>query len=359
MKKLSDIVKSWTSAQWDALVRQYLPADVLTDRFWQGKPGPCPICADGDDRFTYDNKNGRGDWVCRKCNAGSPKAGDGIELVCRYTGMSYLELQCRLNGEPLEPLTLPAARSASVKARKSSDPEWKRRRIAKQWTDAKPLVPGDRALRYLAARVPGLCAPLPKALRLGLQDYRHDDVVVGRYWTIVAQFTLPDGRMATVHRTSLDTSRPEKATVISADGEILPAKRNDVSALPPAGGAVRLMAPRNGELGIAEGLETAYAAYMLFGVPTWYCLNRVLLSQFVVPEGLGIHTIHIFADFDQVDPKTGKSPGMADALTLAKRLRAAGLNVVIHRPLVRGTDFCDQWRTGYQLRAMSEAGVTA
>ncbi|MBR7551502.1 hypothetical protein KC220_23465, partial [Mycobacterium tuberculosis] len=90
--------------------------------------------------------------------------------------------------------------------------------------------------------------------------------------------------------------------IISKDGEVLPAKRNDVSALPLAGGAVRLMTPRNGEIGIAEGLETSYAAYMLFGVPMWYCLNRVLVSQFVVPEGLGIHTVHIFADFDAVDP---------------------------------------------------------
>ncbi|RWA55733.1 DNA primase [Cupriavidus sp. UYMSc13B] len=214
-------------------------------------------------------------------------------------------------------------------------------------------------MRYLAARVPGLRAPRPKALRLAVQDYWYENELLGRYPTIVAQFTLPDGRMATVHRTSLDPELPAKATVLTRHGEILPVKRNDVSALPLAGGAVRLMQPRHGEIGVAEGLENAYAAYMLFGVPAWNCLNRVLLRQFVVPQDLGIHTVHIFADFDRIDPKTGKSPGMADALALQKRLRAEGLKTVMHRPKVRGTDFCDQWRTEYQLRLMSQQAITA
>lgn len=360
MKKLSEIVEGWTSEQWDALVQQYLPASVLTDRFWRGLPCPCPICG-GNDRFTYGNKSRavtRGDWVCRKCNAGSPKAGDGIELVCSYTRMSYFELQCRLNGEPMRPIEPVPNRPAASRSQ-PLDSEAKLRRIERQWADASCLSSGDHAMRYLAARIPGLRAPQPQSLRLAVQDYWHEKKLIGRFPTIVAQFTLPDGCMATVHRTSLDANKPAKATVISAEGEILPAKRNDVSALPPRGGAVRLMPSRNGVLGIAEGLETAYAAYMLFGVPTWYCLNRVLLSQFVVPEGLGIHTIHIFADFDAVDVKTGKSPGVADALALQKRLRQAGFKVVLHRPKVRGTDFCDEWRTEFQLRQISQQAVAA
>lgn len=358
MKKLSEIVQNWTPTQWDALVNQYLPAAFLTDGFWRGRPGPCPICG-GHDRFTYDNKRGRGDWVCRKCNAGSPKAGDGIELVCRATGMSYHELTCRLNGESVQPICPLPSRAVAHRPKKNADPIWKMRRIQKQWDEAAPLTPGDHAMRYLATRVPGLRAPRPQSLRVAMQDYMFEDEVIGRYLTIIAKFTLPDGQMATVHRTSLDPLKPCKATIISKDGEVLPSKRNDVSALPVAGGAVRLMAPRNGELGIAEGLETSYAAYMLFGVPTWYCLNRVLVSQFVVPPGLGIHTVHIFADFDEVDPKTGKSPGMADALTLAKRLRAAGFKVVIHRPKLRGTDFCDEWSAVFQARCMSQVAVAA
>jgi putative DNA primase/helicase len=79
------------------------------------------------------------------------------------------------------------------------------------------------------------------------------------------------------------------------------------------------------------------------GVPMWYCLNIGLLRQFVVPEGLGIRVVHIFVDFDDVDPKTGKSVGVAGGLELAKRLKSEGFTVFVHRPRVRGTDYADQW----------------
>ncbi|MFM0395153.1 hypothetical protein [Paraburkholderia phytofirmans] len=71
---------------------------------------------------------------------------------------------------------------------------------------------------------------------------------------------------------------------------------NDVTLHKLNGGAVRLMDPVNGEIGVGEGLETVLGAYMKFRVPVWYCLNRALLSDFVVPEGLGIRVVHIFAD---------------------------------------------------------------
>ena len=51
-------------------------------------------------------------------------------------------------------------------------------------------------------------------------------------------------------------------------------------------------------------------------------------------EGLGIKVVHIFVDFDKVDPKTSKSPGVAAGVELAKRLRAEGYIAIIHRPKV-------------------------
>ena len=53
--------------------------------------------------------------------------------------------------------------------------------------------------------------------------------------------------------------------------------------------------------------------YMQFGVPAWNCLNRVLLAQFVVPEGLDIGVVRIYADLDNIDSRTGQSPGMTAA----------------------------------------------
>lgn len=347
--KLRDIIRHWTPDQWEAVLLKYqLPASCLS-----GKPCPCPICG-GSDRFTYDNKRGRGDWVCRKCNDGSPQAGDGIELIRRVTGMSFLQLAMDIEGKPL-PAPMPAGSIArpSLSSRARMEPAKAAARLERIWRAAQPLRQDDLAMTYLRHRVPGLAVTPPAAVRLARLEYWHERRVLGTYWALISQFTLPDGRMATLHRTFLDGDKPAKATIVCPAGELLDAKRNEVSALTLAGGAVRLMEPVDGVIGVAEGLETAYASQMLFGVPTWFCLNRVLLSRFVVPPSLGIHTVHIFADYDEIDPKTRKSPGMADALILARRLRDDGIKVVVHRPLVRGTDFCNQWATTCQLRGIA------
>ncbi|GJG97743.1 primase-helicase zinc-binding domain-containing protein [Cupriavidus pauculus] len=347
MKKIRELVSGWTPEHWNALVREYLPAAVLTDAFWQGKPVPCPVCG-GRDRFCYDNRGGRGDWFCRQCAAGGPMAGDGLALVHRYTGLTYGEIVRQLSGAATLPsvITSKAVDVLSPRARRRSlSPEARLRRVLRQFAQASPLIAGDHAMRYLEARVPGLTAPIPDVLRLAHQTYWHDGKPMGKFPTIVAAYSLPDGRLATVHRTTLDPREPRKAIVRFASGEILPAKRNEVSAFPLDGGAVRLMQPYHGELGVAEGIETAYAAYMLFGVPTWACLNRVQLSKFAVPSGLDVRRVHIFADFDEIDSRTLQSPGIVDALTLQRRLRAAGIEAVLHRPKIRGTDFCDEWST--------------
>jgi putative DNA primase/helicase len=324
--------------QWVALLQKYgVPASSLT-----GKGSPCPICG-GNDRFTYDNLRGRGDWVCRKCNGGDRKAGDGFELICKSAGITFRELMLELDGGL--PAGVPAQRhsgSAPGPGRKA-DPAWALKRLDSMWANAAASGCDDLAARYLRARVPGLEMEPSSALRLAMLEYRHDKKVIGQWPGILARFTLPDGRLGTLHRTFLDRSRPAKASIVTNDGEILPSKMNDVTANKLNGGAVRLMEPVNGEIGVGEGLETVLAAHMLFGVPVWYCLNRVLLSDFVVPEGLGIRVVHIFADFDAIDPKTRKSPGVDAALALAKRLRADGYTAVVHRPKVRETDFADEW----------------
>jgi putative DNA primase/helicase len=54
-----------------------------------GKPHECPICGTGTDRFTFDNRDGRGTWICRQCPARQGKAagaGDGMELLQAVTG---------------------------------------------------------------------------------------------------------------------------------------------------------------------------------------------------------------------------------------------------------------------------------
>src|SRR4051794_31514443 len=57
-----------------------VPAKTLSNRH-----GPCPMCG-GKDRFRFDDKDGRGTWICSRCGAG-----DGIELVKRLLNVDFKE----------------------------------------------------------------------------------------------------------------------------------------------------------------------------------------------------------------------------------------------------------------------------
>jgi hypothetical protein len=61
-------------------------------------------------------------------------------------------------------------------------------------------------------------------------------------------------------------------------------------------GAVQLFPPRNGELGLAEGVESAMSATQLFGVPCWATLGAGRLAAIDLPRGL--HRVHLFPDND-------------------------------------------------------------
>lgn len=334
---------------WISTLMSYgIAADYLT-----GNATACPVCG-GNDRFTYDNKHGRGDWVCRKCNDGYPMAGDGLQLITRVNRIGLFRLMRELTGGSPPPRRQVASFQAPAPKRKA-DPAYIAKRLNGMWNAARPQAVGDLSMRYLQERVPGLTAGPSAALRLGRLEYRHGKQLLGTWPGILARFELPDGRLGTLHRTFLDPVNAAKASIVSPDGEILGAKLNDKTLNPLAGGAVRLMQPVDGEIGVGEGLETVYGAHMESGVPGWYCLNRILLAQFVVPEGLGIKVVHIFMDFDEVDPKTRQSPGVAAGMALSKRLKAEGYTVVLHRPRVRGTDFADEWTTRYMA---SNTGVT-
>ena len=51
--------------------------------FLSNKHGPCPICGEGRDRFRFDNKQGRGTYICSQCGAG-----DGFNLIAKCFGIT-------------------------------------------------------------------------------------------------------------------------------------------------------------------------------------------------------------------------------------------------------------------------------
>ena len=75
--KICDIAKA-ARGQWGSI----FPALGITVPA-RGKHGACPVCG-GKDRFHFDDKEGRGTWICRQCEG--KQAGDGLDLVCKATG---------------------------------------------------------------------------------------------------------------------------------------------------------------------------------------------------------------------------------------------------------------------------------
>ena len=274
--------------------------------------GPCPMCG-GKDRFRFDNKEGRGTWICSKCGAG-----DGIELVKRF-----LNLEFKQAAELIERHLGSAPLSSPARGRSSG---YMREEIKSLWARSKLITPEDQAGRYLGARTGIL--EFPCALRFS-PDERYMDPGSRPIWlpAMVAKVDPCDkavaiGERASLHRTYLSP--------ICGKAEVHTPRKMMGSM--PNGAAVRLMHHEE-TLGIAEGIETALSASILHDCPCWAALNAELLAKWVPPEG--VTRVIIFGDND------ASSTGQAAAYTLAKRLKAMGLSAIVQIPGRTGDDWND------------------
>ena len=119
------------------------------------------------------------------------------------------------------------------------------------WQSAKPLW-GSPAKAYLEAR--GITAASSQ-LRYHPRTPKGRGTEVAYYPAMIAAVSLDEGPIA-IHRTFLNLGSDSVDTV--------PLARMALGQL--GQGAVRLFAPKNGELGLAEGIETALAARALTGM---------------------------------------------------------------------------------------------
>ncbi len=170
---------------------------------------------------------------------------------------------------------------------------------------------------------------MPDVLRLHpALPYWHGTEKLGTFPAMVAPIVAPDGRTVALHRTYLTPegrqggrSKPEEA---------------DRRRRPPAGACIPLCKPAHGVAGIAEGIETALAAWLASGVPTVaaYCAGNLAAWRWPA----GVQRIVIFADAD----KAGReAAGALRARALAARLRCEVLT-----PTTDGADWCDVWTAG-------------
>lgn len=217
-----------------------------------------------------------------------------------------------------------AEREAQQRERWAANAE----RIASMWAESRPLVAGDPGTLYLKRRGMAGLWPLPQCLRLhrGLA-YWHDGEKVGTFPTMVAPLVAPDGRMVALHRTYL-TSDGRKADVPQV-------KKLTGTAGQLMGACIPLHKPVAGCIGIAEGIETALAAWAGSGVPTVAAYSAGALAAWQWPPDT--RRIVVFADADDA--------GRAASREFRARVRAmrAEIRCDVLAPNVEGLDWCDVW----------------
>jgi putative DNA primase/helicase len=266
----------------------------------------------GKDRWRWDNKEGRGTWICSQCGAG-----DGIALVMRKNGWEFCEAAKRIEA-------IIGSTPVDAPKRERSD-RAKRDAMNKLWRSSKSIEISDPAGRYLFRRA-GLTS-FPACLRIAYH-VRYQSDCPSFHPAMIAMVSGPNGSPSILHRTYL-TDDGRKAPVIEP--------RLFMPGTIAKGAAIRL-APAGDALGIAEGIETALSASALFGVPCWAAGNAGLLAAWQSPPEA--KRIVIFGDND---PDYG---GQAAAYALAKRLGLDGRIVEVQIPTKVDTD----WNDVHELR---------
>lgn len=197
------------------------------------------------------------------------------------------------------------------------------------WVEAGAI--GDVVRAYLESR---RLWPLPddahRVLRQGW--IKHPDTGL-RHHAMIARVDGPAGPMA-VHRTFLEE-----------DGSKLGVERVKLVLGPLRGGSIRL-APAASHLGLAEGIETALAAWRLHGLGSWACISASVLAQQELP--MDVTEVTIFADRDplkQRRPKHMKEPaGLHYARIAQEGLKRQGVRAEIRLPAEPWGDYADVWK---------------
>lgn len=281
-----------------------VPGDLL-----DGRQRPCPVCG-GKDRFRFDDRQGRGTSFCNTC-----QARDGFQLAEAVLGLPFHEVASRIDA-------IVGNLKPDTKGRPDLTDEERARLLREVYLGSQPVRVGDLAHTYLASR--GLDeVSYPAALRFH-PSLRDGDGGVRP--ALLAMVGVPgEPKFATIHRTFLRQDGRAKAEMASP--------RKLMPGLCPDGACVILSDySGSGPLGIAEGIETAMSAAVLFGLPVWSAISADMLAKWTPPEGCS--EVVVFGDRDP------GFAGQAAAYSLARRL-ASRMTVSVRLPDRVGEDWAD------------------
>lgn len=284
------------------------------------KGRPCPVCG-GNDRFSFTDRWGRGNFICRGCGSG-----DGFDLISRYCQCSFieaLEIVERFCGIVVQNEDSDVHMELSEFDLQEKE---KARERMNLWAQATPIKQGDPVWRYLEKR--GLYPPAAGfEIRFHPElDYRHEDGRLTRHPAMLARVFDKHGIVINLHRTYLD-GEGNKAVVPRAK-KLLPGQIK--------GGAVHFGGTVGDVLGLAEGIETALAATLLMTMPVWATLGCANLKDFTnIPNS--VKRLVIFADND------AKFAGQAAAYAAAHRIATTtAIDVKVLVPDKSGWDWLDE-----------------
>ena len=264
------------------------------------------------------------EWRCRCPIHGgrslSVTERDGRLLLTCRAGCSQADVIKALRDEGLwgtqsdhDPILPPVPEPQSERGRRIE-------RAERMWEGSSPITPGDPVHQYLTRRGITLNA-WPEdlhshpALPYWTMDENGKPVKTGTFPAMLAVVRDPQGRPVAIHRTYI-TSDGRKAPV-EAPKKIL--KVHDLT-----GSAVRLFPPSDGVLGVCEGIEDAFSAWILWQIPTWATLGTSGMRTFEPPEE--IRELLIFADRDE------NGAGEKAAWELAERMETKEKAVRIRVP---------------------------
>lgn len=262
--------------------REILPVLGVSVEFLNGKHQACPLCG-GKDRARFDDRKGNGDYFCSRCGAGN-----GFVLLEKLHGWDFKRAANEVDRVVGSLSTTHTIRDYD---RRPVSPA----RVAQLWSKCRAIGLSDPVARYLGSR--GLYA---------WHGLRHDP------WasTMVALFSDPDGGPGSLHYTNVTPEGIKLCRRFLPRGKL------------PEGGAVRL-GPEAPTMGIAEGIETALSASVLFGMPVWAATSDGMLAKWKPPAIT--KRVVIFGDNDL------SFAGQAAAYALAKRL-VDGVKVTVEIP---------------------------
>lgn len=300
--------------RWDSILVELGFEKKLLNR----REHKCP--AGGGATFRYSNKHGNGNFFC-DCNPEGK--GDGFALIRCCRGVEFKDAAVMVEeviGRADEDGAIDSAAELE-RARKDL------KAIASQVREMDGRR--DAVLEYLEGR--GIPRDrVPAALKQASTAYALRAIGLShRRVAMVAPYYAPGMVACTFHLTYIEGGKKanhERAKVVATP------------VVEMAGGCVPMFKPENGIIGVAEGIETALSAHILYGIPVNATLNANMMAKWEIPKGL--KELHIFADND------ASFTGQAAAYALAKTAKVIKKVPVVHVhiPSTVGDDFNDMLR---------------